>query len=81
MVAIAGGAGEEVKLEAGRRRIRVLEPLVEPDGHELEIIGDLIGAGRLKVVIEDLLPLKQAAQAHRRLEGQRGRRGKLVLVP
>jgi len=78
LLAVAGGAGAGVMAEAARRGIRVEEPLVEPDGHGLEEISKLIESGDLKVNVEDVMPLEQAARAHERLE-QGGRRGKLVL--
>lgn len=78
LLAVAGGAGPGVMAEAARRGIRVEEPLVEPDGHGLEEISKLIESGDLKVNVEDVMPLEQAARAHERLE-QGGRRGKLVL--
>jgi NADPH:quinone reductase-like Zn-dependent oxidoreductase len=78
LLAVASGAEAGVMAEATRRGIRVEEPLVEPDGHGLEEISKLVESGDLKVNVEDVMPLEQAARAHERLE-QGGRRGKLVL--
>ena len=78
LLAVADGAGDDVKAEAARRRIRVLEPLVEPDGRALDEIAKLVEAGTLKVAVGGTFPLEQAAEAHRRLEAG-GVKGKLVL--
>jgi NADPH:quinone reductase-like Zn-dependent oxidoreductase len=58
--------------------VRVANHLVHPDGARLRELAALIDAGHLQVEVEDVLPLAQAAQAHRRLETGRTR-GKLVL--
>jgi NADPH:quinone reductase-like Zn-dependent oxidoreductase len=79
LVAIANGASDEAKEEASVRGIRVAEILVEPDGHALGEIAKLAAGGRLKVSVDRLLPLEQAAQAHELLEAG-GVRGKLVLA-
>ena len=73
LLAVAGGASEAVK-----RQAHVVEPLVEPDGHALEEIAKLVESGDLKVSVDQLFPLEQAARAHERLE-RGGVRGKLVL--
>jgi len=52
---------------------------VRPRGHELAELGDLAGAGRLTVHVEEAFPLDRAADAHERLEGGHVR-GKLVLT-
>lgn len=78
LLAVADGANESVKAQALRRGIRVVEPLVEPDGHGLEEISTLVESGRLKVNIEEVFPLEQAARAHEALD-RGGRKGKLVL--
>ena len=78
LLAIAAGATDDVKGEAKRRSIRLVEPLVEPDGHALEQIARLIDAGELKVNIAETFPLERAAAAHERLE-RGGLSGKLVL--
>jgi NADPH:quinone reductase-like Zn-dependent oxidoreductase len=78
LLAVADGAGDEVKAEAKRRGVRVQEPLVEPDGHALEEIAKLVGSGALKVIVAETFPLELAVAAHERLE-RGGVRGKLVL--
>jgi NADPH:quinone reductase-like Zn-dependent oxidoreductase len=79
LLAVADGADEVVKAEASRREVRVIEPLVEPDGHGLEEISRLVDSGRLKVTVEEVFRLEQADLAHETLE-KGGRRGKLVLA-
>jgi NADPH:quinone reductase-like Zn-dependent oxidoreductase len=78
LLAVADGAHDEVKADAEHRGVRVLEPLVEPDGHALEEIGKLVGSGALKVMVAETFPLDRARAAHERLE-RGGVRGKLVL--
>jgi len=78
LLAVADGASDEVKAEASERGVRVLEPLVEPDGHALQEIAALVDSGAVKVMIDEVYPLEQAAAAHERLE-RGGVRGKLVL--
>jgi NADPH:quinone reductase-like Zn-dependent oxidoreductase len=73
VLAVADGAADAVK-----RQVRVLEPLVEPDGHGLEEIAKLVEDGRLEVRIDHVFPLECAADAHARLE-RGGVKGKLVL--
>ncbi len=54
--------------------------LVHPAAEQLTILADLCAQGRLHIVIEDVLPLSEVAQAHQR--SQNGHvRGKLVLSP
>jgi NADPH:quinone reductase-like Zn-dependent oxidoreductase len=78
LLAVADGADGEVKAEAKRRGVRVQEPLVEPDGHALEEIANVVRSGALKVMVAETFPLDRARAAHERLEGG-GVRGKLVL--
>ena len=78
LLAVAGGASEEVKRAAAKRRVRVMEPLVEPDGHALAKIAELVDSGDLAVTIDEVFPLEQAAAAHERLE-RGGVKGKIVL--
>jgi NADPH:quinone reductase-like Zn-dependent oxidoreductase len=78
LLAVASGAADSVIADAARRDIRVEQPLVEPDGRDLEEITKLVESGKLKVNVEEVMPLEQAARAHERLE-QGGRKGKLVL--
>lgn len=78
LLAVADGADDSVKAEALPRGLRVMEPLVEPDGHGLEEVTKLVESGRLRVNVEEVFPLEQAGRAHEALE-KGGRRGKLVL--
>jgi NADPH:quinone reductase-like Zn-dependent oxidoreductase len=78
LLAVADGADDNVKTLAIRRGVRVVEPLVEPDGRSLEEISRLVESGRLEVNVEEVFPLEQAASAHAALE-RGGRKGKLVL--
>jgi NADPH:quinone reductase-like Zn-dependent oxidoreductase len=78
LLAVADGADDDAKAAAARRGVRVLEPLVEPDGRALDALVALVAAGRLRVVVDRVLPLEQARAAHERLE-RGGVRGKLVL--
>jgi NADPH:quinone reductase-like Zn-dependent oxidoreductase len=80
LLAVADGADEGLKAKAIRRGVRVVEPLVEPDGRGLEEIAKLVESGRLRVNVEEVFPLEQAARAHEALE-KGGRTGKLVLRP
>jgi NADPH:quinone reductase-like Zn-dependent oxidoreductase len=78
LLAVADGANESVKAQALRRGVRVVEPLVEPDGRGLDEISTLVASRRLRVNVEEVFPLEQAARAHEALE-RGGRKGKLVL--
>ena len=78
LLAVADGADGAVKAEATRSGVRVEEPLVEPDGHALERMAEILGAGLLKVAVDETFPLELAAAAHERQE-RGGVRGKLVL--
>jgi len=78
LLAVSDGANAAVRAEAKRRRIRVEEPLVEPDGHWLDELGEAIAARKLKVSVQETFTLERAAAAHERLE-RGGVRGKLVL--
>jgi NADPH:quinone reductase-like Zn-dependent oxidoreductase len=79
LVAIPDGASDDAREEAARRRIRVAQPLVEPDGHALGELAGLVSDGRLKVTVDRVLPLGAAAKAHELLESG-GLRGKVVLT-
>src|SRR6267143_1439003 len=68
LLAVADGATDEVRRAAETRGVRVVEPLVEPDGRALDEISMLVGSGSLKVSIDKTFPLERAAAAHERLE-------------
>ncbi|MFE7572673.1 NADP-dependent oxidoreductase [Streptomyces sp. NPDC057539] len=78
LIAVPSGVSPELHDAALARDVRASAFLVEPDGASLARIAELIDRGVAKVEVEDVLPLADAAEAHRR--GERGRtRGKLVL--
>jgi NADPH:quinone reductase-like Zn-dependent oxidoreductase len=78
MVAVADGADSSTTEEASSLGVRVIEPLVEPDGRTLDELVQLVSAGRLRVVVQRVFALEAAAAAHALLE-RGGARGKLVL--
>lgn len=69
---------EEAMKEADRRGIPTGFTLVEPDRLALTDIVELVGKGELKVAIDSVFPLAEAAEAHRRGETNRAT-GKIVL--
>ncbi|WP_062434244.1 NADP-dependent oxidoreductase [Herbidospora daliensis] len=78
LVAVPSGVSPELLKRAAEHGVRATPFLVEPDAPALARIADLIDQGTLTVEVEDVLPLDQAAEAHRR--GERGHtRGKRVL--
>lgn len=78
LVAVPSGVSDELAAAAAAAGMRVTPFLVEPDGAALERIGALIDAGVVQVVVEQVLPLDDAAQAHAAVESGRTR-GKVVL--
>lgn len=78
LVAVPSGAAPELVHQAESRGVRACSYLVEPDSTALNTIAALIDEGKVSVEVEDVLPLEQAAEAHRRIE-QGHTRGKLVL--
>lgn len=79
IVGIADGVTPQVSRAARRAGVAVLEPLVEPDGHALERVSRLLTLGTLRRPVVDVLPLAEAATAHRRLEAGRLGGTRLVL--
>jgi NADPH:quinone reductase-like Zn-dependent oxidoreductase len=78
LVAIPSGVSPDLLDSAHARGLRATAFLVEPDGPALTRIGGLIDAGAVRVEVEEVFPLAQAARAH--AYGETGRtRGKLVL--
>lgn len=61
--AIAGLAGGVVRGLFGGKRLLMAQ--VKPRGGDLEKVGALIEAGKVKPVIEKIFPLEQIAEAHR----------------
>jgi NADPH:quinone reductase-like Zn-dependent oxidoreductase len=78
LVAVPSGTPPELLANAEAEGFRVKSFLVEPDGHALGEITDLIEAGEVRIEVEQVLPLGDAAEAHRRMASGRTR-GKLVL--
>ena len=78
LLAVADGADDAVKAEAARLGVVVREPLVEPDGHALEVAAKMLEDGTLEANVRETFVLERAAAAHGRLE-KGGVRGKLVL--
>ncbi|MEJ3653121.1 NADP-dependent oxidoreductase [Actinomycetes bacterium KLBMP 9759] len=69
---------EDAEVRRQGRRLGVVQ--VRPSGAELARIGELVAQDLLRVHVQDVIPLADAAAAHRISE--RGRvRGKLVLQP
>jgi NADPH:quinone reductase-like Zn-dependent oxidoreductase len=58
--------------------VRTAMVQVVPDGRRLQEIGEFIDAGELRVLIDSIFPLEQAAEAQRLSESRRAR-GKVVL--
>ena len=78
LIAVPGGVSPELAAAADAAGVRATPFLVEPDGTALTRIAELIDAGTIRVEVEEVFPLAEAARAHTR--GQAGRtRGKLVL--
>ncbi|WP_327685534.1 NADP-dependent oxidoreductase [Streptomyces sp. NBC_00467] len=78
LVAVPSGVSPQLVAAAEARGLVAKPYLVEPDGPSLARIAALIDEGTVRVEVEDVLPLAEAAEAHRR--GEQGRtRGKLVL--
>ncbi|TMR09475.1 NADP-dependent oxidoreductase [Nonomuraea turkmeniaca] len=71
--------GLDVSQEAAERGLRVAPLIVEPDYRGLEHLAELADSGRLKVSVSRELPLAQAAEAHRYIDGG-GATGKTVLT-
>jgi NADPH:quinone reductase-like Zn-dependent oxidoreductase len=76
---IVGGGDQGLAAAAQAAGVRLVRHLVGPDGPGLVRLAELADGGRLRVVVEHLLPLEQASRAHQL--GERGHtRGKLVLA-
>lgn len=80
LVPVTGGGDPAIHTAATERGVRVARSLVEPDHTGLEGLVALVDAGHLRVEIDTVLPLADAAKAHE--IGEAGRtRGKIVLTP
>ncbi|NEA37580.1 NADP-dependent oxidoreductase [Streptomyces sp. SID13031] len=78
LVAVPSGTSPELLAKAEAAGVRVRPFLVEPDGHALSEIAVLIEHGEVQVEVEQVFPLAEAAEAHRRMATGRTQ-GKLVL--
>jgi NADPH:quinone reductase-like Zn-dependent oxidoreductase len=66
--------------QADRRGVRARFMLVDVTAAALAEIGRLLDAGELRAgSVGEVLPLEEAVRAHRMLEGEPHRRGKIVL--
>jgi NADPH:quinone reductase-like Zn-dependent oxidoreductase len=78
IVSIRGGGDERSRAAADAAGVRIATVMVEPDHSGLEGLAALVAAGRLRVEVDRVLPLEDAAAAHRL--GEAGQvRGKIVL--
>ncbi|MFI1102120.1 NADP-dependent oxidoreductase [Streptomyces melanogenes] len=78
LVAVPSGVSQELAEKAAEAGVRARPYLVEPDGTALTTLAGLIDAGAIKVEVAAVLPLEQAAEAHRQQASGRTR-GKIVL--
>jgi len=79
LVPVTGGRDDEITAAAAAHGARLALFLVEPDHAGLEGLAALVDAGRLRVEIDRVFPLADAAQAH--AYGETGRtQGKIVLA-
>jgi NADPH:quinone reductase-like Zn-dependent oxidoreductase len=78
LVAVPSGTSPELLEAAKQAGVRVAGYLVEPDGHALTEITQLVESGAVRVEVEQVFPWTEAAAAHRAQESGRTR-GKLVL--
>jgi NADPH:quinone reductase-like Zn-dependent oxidoreductase len=69
---------DDAAAEAKRRGIHAEFTLVEPDRLALTAITDLVEQGRLRVEVDSVFPLAEAADAHRRGETNQAS-GKIIL--
>lgn len=80
LIAVPGGVSAELAAAAATqdRELRTTGILVEPDHAALQQVAGLVDAGQLRVVLERVFPLADAAKAHE--IGETGRNlGKTVL--
>ncbi|WP_238008402.1 NADP-dependent oxidoreductase [Dactylosporangium sp. AC04546] len=79
VVSLASPAEAALAEPAAAEGKRARFMLVEPDQAGLRALSDLVAAGQLRVALDAVLPLEEAAKAHEL--GQAGRtRGKIVLT-
>jgi len=78
LIAVPSGTSPELLAQAEAAGVRVKPFLVEPDGHALGEIAALAEAGEVRIEVEQVFGLADAAEAHRKLADGRTQ-GKLVL--
>jgi NADPH:quinone reductase-like Zn-dependent oxidoreductase len=78
LIVVPSGTDQTVLGEAERRGVRATNIMVEPDYPGLEQIAALVESGDLRVEIDRVFALEDAAQAHEHGES-RSSRGKIVL--
>ncbi|GAA1550553.1 NADP-dependent oxidoreductase [Kribbella lupini] len=78
LVAVPSGTSADLVEKARAAGVHATGFLVEPDGHALGEIARLVEAGAVKVEVEQVYPLAEAAEAQQRMASGRTR-GKLVL--
>ena len=69
---------EPDQAKAAEKQLTAKRYMAEPNADHLRRIGELIDAGKVKVVVAETVPLEQAAAAHASLENDHPR-GKIVL--
>jgi NADPH:quinone reductase-like Zn-dependent oxidoreductase len=82
VITVGATSGGEVTLEVGpvfRRRLTILGAYMGHRGILARLLG-IFARGELKPVIDEVIPLAEAARAHRRMEAG-DLFGKLILVP
>jgi NADPH:quinone reductase-like Zn-dependent oxidoreductase len=78
LIVVPSGADQSVLAEAEKHGVRATNIMVEPDYVALEEIAALAESGHLRVEIDAVFPLEEAAKAHEHGESRSGR-GKIVL--
>ena len=79
MVTVVGDAAGDFG-KAYQKNAALFPMMMERDGGMMERIAGLVETGDLEPLVADVLPLADAAEAHRRIE-RGGVHGKLVLTP
>jgi NADPH:quinone reductase-like Zn-dependent oxidoreductase len=78
LVAVPSGVSPELAAAGAARGVRTAPILVEPDQLGLFALADLVATGQLRVRVDAVLPLADAAKAHE-LGARRQTTGKIVL--
>ncbi|HEX8346618.1 MAG TPA: NADP-dependent oxidoreductase [Actinoplanes sp.] len=78
IIAVPSGVSPDLGAAAAERGLRAQSFLVEPDGHALARLAELIDTGALRIEVAEVLPLARASEAHQRLATGRTQ-GKIVL--